>query len=111
FRRPIHHISREVKRAGRGETPGAEKIPRLLNRGGSGTQIIADVTQLREISLARGVPPIIDDIVPKVAARPAGEEGIAASVVGEEVVMPGATLAAKDRGHAMPIVIQALRDD
>ena len=92
---PDHDVSVNVNRGRQDDFRVGNKRGRTLGGGGAWTQIVVDVVEGAHVPVAGAMAPVIDDIVPEITLhRNIAPTWHAALHVGEEVVVPGAAVAA-----------------
>src|SRR5262249_33297851 len=83
-----------------------------LNAGGTSAQVVVDVIQSPQVATTTVTAPVVEDVVAEIAlycdVTPTRH---AALHVGEEIVVPGAAVAAQCGREGMPLSIVAFRND
>src|SRR5205823_6930186 len=83
-----------------------------LRGGGAWAQIVVDVVEGAQVPVAGAMAPVIDDVVPEITLhRNIAPTRHAALHVGEEVVVPGAAVAAHPGREGVPLSVVAFRND
>src|SRR5439155_17614009 len=109
---PDHDVPVNVNRGRQDDFRVGNKRGRALRGGGAWAQIVVDVVESAQVPVAGGVAPVIDDIVPEITLhRNIAPTRHAALHVSEEVVVPGAAVAAHTGREGMPLSVAAFRND
>ncbi len=109
---PNHDVPLNVNRRRQDDFRVGNKRGRTLRGGGAWANVIIDVVERAQVPVAGAMAPVIDDIVPEITLhRNIAPTRHAALHVGEEVVVPGAAIAAQTRCEGMPLPVVAFRDD
>src|SRR5439155_20604431 len=109
---PDHDVPVNVNRGRQDDFRVGNKRGRTLRGGGAWAQIVVDVVEGAQVPVAGAMAPVIDDIVPEITLhRDIAPTRHAALHVGEEVVVPGAAVAAHTGREGMPLSVVAFRND